>query len=129
MIFNILSNRSYQWQTLRNQHILKEKICQACGSNKKLQVHHIDPVHNNPDRELDPTNLVTLCSSCHFVFGHLMDYKSWNINVIDDIKVYNNKIQNRPYNIKTTVQRYEENTIYHIICSYIKFFFGGYYRS
>lgn len=128
-LINILSIRSSKWNSLRKQHLIKQPSCQACGSSKKLQVHHIDPVQNNPEKELDPTNLVTLCSSCHFVFGHLMDYKSWNINVIDDIKVYNIKIQNRPYNIKTAVQKYENNTIYRIIGYYIKYFFCWHNRS
>lgn len=127
-LFNLLSTRSSQWQALRKKHLEKEKLCCACASAKNLQVHHIDPVHRSPERELDPTNLVTLCQSCHLTFGHLMDYRSWNPDVIDDIKVYNNKIKNRPYNIKIIAQTYEKHTIYNIICNYIKFIFSWYNR-
>lgn len=123
------SNRSSKWKKIRGEHLEKEKTCQCCNSIKNLQVHHIDPVHNNPEKELDFNNLVTLCASCHFVFGHLMDYKSWNPAVIDDIKVYNNKIINRPYNIKMAVQNYEKFTLYGIIMYYINLWISWYNRS
>jgi len=69
----------------------------ACGACKKLEVHHIVPVHLNPDLELDPENLITLCDKyCHFIFGHLMDYKSWNVDVVNDSAEYLQKIKNKP---------------------------------
>lgn len=69
----------------------------ACGSCTKPEVHHIVPVHLNPDLELDPENLITLCDKyCHFVFGHLMDYKSWNVDVVGDSAEYLQKIKNKP---------------------------------
>jgi 5-methylcytosine-specific restriction protein A len=91
------ANRSPQWSTVRKQHLDKNNSCAACGKITKLEVHHIEPVHVNPDRELDPDNLITLCdSSCHLTFGHLMNYKSWNKEVISDCLVYLNKVKNRP---------------------------------
>lgn len=98
-MWSILSNRSSEWTYVRKQHLTKQPYCMACGSSKKLQVHHIEPFHVNPDRELDPTNLITLCSNCHLVFGHLMDYTSWNKDVENDTKVYYLKVQNRPYKV------------------------------
>lgn len=93
-----LSFRSWKWSDVRKEHLKKQPYCQACGRKTDLEVHHIEPVHLNPDRELDPSNLITLCSkSCHLTFGHLMDYKSWNVNVVEDAKNYLNKIQQRPY--------------------------------
>lgn len=91
------TTRSGSWPKVRKQHISKYPNCAACGKNVKVEVHHIEPVHLSPDKELDPENLITLCdSTCHLVFGHLMSYKSWNPNVIDDCKSYLNKIKNRP---------------------------------
>jgi hypothetical protein len=76
----------------------KSNLC-CLWSIKSLEVHHIEPVHLNPDRELDPSNLITLCSDpCHIVFGHFMDYKSWNINVVKDCSVYYNKCTLKPKN-------------------------------
>lgn len=92
------SVRSSRWKTLRSNHLKENPRCAACGRSTKVEVHHIEPVHLNPDRELDTSNLITLCDSpCHIVFGHFMDYKSWNPDVIKDCMVYFNKYQNRPY--------------------------------
>jgi len=90
--------RSPQWSSVRKNHLNNNNSCAACGRNKKLEVHHIEPVHINPDRELDPDNLITLCDDpCHFVFGHLLDYKSWNKNVVKDCLVYLNRVKNKPH--------------------------------
>ena len=70
----------------------------ACGSCKKPEVHHIVPVHLAPQLELDPENLITLCDKyCHFIFGHLMNYKSWNVDVLEDSKAYLQKIKDKRY--------------------------------
>lgn len=92
------SYRSPQWSSIRKNHLENNNTCAACGRSKKLEVHHIEPVHVNPDKELDPTNLITLCDDpCHFVFGHLLDYKSWNKNVVKDCLVYLNRVKNKPH--------------------------------
>lgn len=91
------ATRSPKWQTVRKQHLKNNPNCIACGKSKKVEVHHIEPVHISPDRELDPSNLVTLCADpCHIVFGHLLDFKSWNINVLKDCEVYYNKVIKKP---------------------------------
>lgn len=89
--------RSPQWSSVRKEHLSENNRCAACGRSKKLEVHHIEPVHLNPDRELDPSNLITLCDDpCHLLFGHLMNYKSWNKDVVIDCAVYLNKVKNKP---------------------------------
>jgi 5-methylcytosine-specific restriction enzyme A len=89
--------RSPKWRSIRNKHIKENPTCAACGRDNKLEVHHIEPVHLNPDRELDPTNLITLCGDpCHLLFGHLMNFKSYNREVVQDCLVYLEKIKNRP---------------------------------
>lgn len=91
------ASRSPKWSVIRKQFLQDNPCCAACGDCRKLEVHHIEPVHINPDRELDITNLITLCDSpCHLVFGHLMNYKSWNSNVIEDCKKYLSQIKHRP---------------------------------
>lgn len=90
--------RSPKWKNVRAEHLVQYPRCAACGRSLKLEVHHIEPVHINPERELDPSNLVTLCSTpCHIVFGHFMDWKSWNKDVIGDCGVYYTKYKNRPH--------------------------------
>lgn len=89
--------RSSSWSKVRLEHLKNYPNCAACGRNKKLEIHHIKPYSKYPELELDPDNLITLCDDpCHFVFGHLMNYKSWNPSVIEDCKIYNDKINKRP---------------------------------
>jgi|LakMenEpi03Aug12_release.lakeMendotaPanAssembly.Ray.scaffolds.fasta_scaffold02373_3 hypothetical protein len=98
-IFNFYTSRSSKWTNVRKQHLTENNSCCGCGKKDKLEVHHIEPVHVNSNRELDPSNLVTLCKSCHFTIGHLMDWSSWNIDVVSDCRVYLNKVSNRPYKL------------------------------
>lgn len=104
-MFNILSIFSYQryairspdWKSVRDNHIKNNPFCAACGTSKKLEVHHIVPVHIDPSKELDSSNLITLCNSkCHLLFGHLMWFKSWNPNVVEDCSIMLDKISTRP---------------------------------
>ena len=89
--------RSPKWPAVRKEHITKHPTCQACGSNKKPEVHHIVPVHLDPSLELDPNNLITLCDKyCHFALGHFMNYHSWNVNIVEDAAKYLKAIKNRP---------------------------------
>lgn len=113
------NNRSPEWPNIRKQHLEKQPECQACGTKNKLEVHHIEPFHVNPSRELDPNNLITLCGrNCHLVFGHLMDYSSWNDNVIEDCKVYLTKVNERPYKIH--IKSSKKSFIYNIIQNFYR---------
>lgn len=91
--------RTSGWSKLRKEHIKKQPSCMACGTKKELEVHHIVPVHLAPEFELNPNNLITLCYKCHFLIGHLKDYKSWNENVVQDSEILLKKIKNRPYSL------------------------------
>jgi hypothetical protein len=64
-----------------------------------VQVHHIFPFHycvllGWPDLELDQRNLITLCETesghveenHHLLIGHLDDFKSSNLDVVNDAK-------------------------------------------
>ncbi len=79
--------RSSQWPTARRKHLEIQPMCQCCGGTKNLNVHHIEPFHINPERELDPTNLITLCedgvggTNCHLLVGHGGNWKHVNPNV------------------------------------------------
>lgn len=82
--------RSNHWPTVRKHFVESNPACAACGGKDKLEVHHIQPFHLNPELELDPNNLIALCEStsygiiCHLVIGHNGDYKKINPNVIED---------------------------------------------
>lgn len=104
-MFNLFKNkviryasRSSLWGSIRKEFLSKNNQCAVCGRKKDLEVHHIIPVHVDPSLELDKDNLITLCAnSCHILFGHLMDFKSWNPNVIKDCDTMRDKISARIY--------------------------------
>lgn len=93
--------RSSAWPKVRAAHLKIQPTCQVCGGTDELNVHHIHPVHLHPDRELDETNLITLCEgshhlNCHLLFGHFQSWYSYNENVVEDCKLWLEKITKRP---------------------------------
>lgn len=88
--------RSPAWRALRNQHLKNNPNCIVCGSSKNVVPHHVVPFHVDPSRELDPTNLVTMCESptfnCHLFFGHLKRWSRHNPRVIEDAAVWRGRI-------------------------------------
>ena len=90
--------RSRKWPKERKEHIKKFPFCAACGTEKKLEVHHIQDFSSAPELELDPENLITLCRSgtqCHLTFGHLGSWKSINEQVISDSTWFKEKVEKR----------------------------------
>lgn len=92
----ILSVRSGKWATFRKEFLVKNPSCCACGTKKNLTVHHIVPVGVDASKELLEENCMTLCKTCHFVFGHLHSYTSWNEDVRKDCEAHLNKVRSRP---------------------------------
>lgn len=92
--------RASGWSKVRKTHLKINGFCKNCGKRKNLQVHHKVPFHVKPDWELEPANLITLCSNprCHLDKGHLGNFKSWNENVEFDCKMWFFKYMNRPFN-------------------------------
>ena len=78
--------RSPKWPHVEKLHLKLEPSCAACGSTKKLNVHHKKPFHLFPDLELDLNNLITLCmdKECHIKIGHGGDFKDYNPQVTED---------------------------------------------
>lgn len=89
-------SRSLHWGKVRDQFIKDNPACAVCGKKNGLNVHHQKPFHLYPSLELDPKNLITLCRVDHFIFGHLYNWKSYNINVREDAKEWRDKIRVRP---------------------------------
>jgi 5-methylcytosine-specific restriction endonuclease McrA len=87
--------RSGSWSRVRREHLSREPMCIACGRDKSLEVHHVQPFHENPELELDSQNLVSLCAEpCHFVFGHLLHWSASNPYVRDDAQAYRKRLKN-----------------------------------
>jgi 5-methylcytosine-specific restriction endonuclease McrA len=52
------------WRKLRAAHLEKHPWCRRCGA-KATEVDHIVPRRLAPERRLDPTNLQSICRTCH----------------------------------------------------------------
>lgn len=65
------SARGYDatWRRLRIMHLNREPLCRFCFDKgllvEALDVDHIQPIEEAPERRLDPTNLRSLCRPCH----------------------------------------------------------------
>jgi len=94
-----LFGRSSQWSRVRKEHLKKEPVCVICGSDK-VSVHHKIPFHLDESLELSENNLITLCdyrkNNCHYRFGHLFSYHSYNSNIEKDSVEWYGKIKERP---------------------------------
>jgi len=88
--------RSPKWNRVRDDFLRKHRDCTACGSGLDLEVHHVVPYHQRRDLELVESNLLVLCRDCHFYFGHLKDWTSYNESVRTDAANYRQKIRQRP---------------------------------
>ena len=58
---------SDDWKYLREKMINLRKVCEICGTNKKLLVHHknYDRVPQEKSRDL-----MVLCWDCHYKLHH-----------------------------------------------------------
>ena len=88
--------RSSRWKALRKRFIRQNPRCEACGAGNDLEAHHIFPYHLFPELELEEGNLITLCGTCHFVFGHLKDWGSYDPHVRMTAKWYRGRVDERP---------------------------------
>jgi 5-methylcytosine-specific restriction protein A len=60
---------SKQWRAIRNTHIREFPLCASCMEKGIVKegkvVDHVLPRRTHPHLELEPTNLKTMCHSCH----------------------------------------------------------------
>jgi hypothetical protein len=89
--------RSRKWPALRAAHLKRFPACAATGSTTDLEVHHVVPVHVDPERELDPGNLLTLSREAHFTLAHLRDWRAYNPAIVADAMILREKIRARRY--------------------------------
>lgn len=94
--------RSSHWPIVRKAFLARNPTCAVCGGTAKLEAHHIRPFHLDSSLELNEANLIALCENkkdginCHLAFGHLGNFKSFNVNVVADAAEWNEKITSRP---------------------------------
>jgi len=88
--------RSPLWRSVRAQYLKQYPGCAVCGTRDGVEVHHKLPYHLHPDLELRADNLIALCRDHHLLFGHLMNFKSYNAQVETDAAIWRDKIKARP---------------------------------
>lgn len=58
--------RDARWPALRLAAKRRDGFkCVTCGSRLRLEVDHVEPVRDAPERAFDLGNLQTLCGPCH----------------------------------------------------------------
>lgn len=62
--------KSGRWKKVRRQILLRDKCCILCLKRgyleyRRLQVHHIIKRTDNIELAYDPSNLITVCPTCH----------------------------------------------------------------
>jgi 5-methylcytosine-specific restriction endonuclease McrA len=67
----------YAWQRLRKRHLQGQPMCVRCGGPGQ-DVDHVVSVKRAPQRRLDPTNLQTMCHSCHSKATNAHDHPRLN---------------------------------------------------
>ena len=92
------ARRSPEWPAARAAWLKDHPACAACGITDSLEVHHIHSFATTPDRELDPTNFITLCEGkrqCHLRIGHSFNWQCLNPNSVEDAAVQAKRIRER----------------------------------
>lgn len=59
--------RGSRWHSIRRRILKRDKVCQCCGADGPLDVHHVIPfrVFADKDAANAESNLVALCKPCH----------------------------------------------------------------
>jgi len=90
------AKRSDKWPEVRKKFLALNPECKVCSTKENLEAHHVQVFHLHPDRELDFSNLIALCRTHHFEWGHYFNWSSWNENVRADVATFNAKVKGRP---------------------------------
>jgi 5-methylcytosine-specific restriction endonuclease McrA len=90
--------RSPRWPAVRKEWLTVHNCCAACQTTTALEVHHIEPFSKHPERELDPTNFITLCEGsrqCHLRIGHSFNWQAVNPHSVEDAAQQAKRIRER----------------------------------
>jgi 5-methylcytosine-specific restriction endonuclease McrA len=85
--------RSPKWREVRNNFLLENSLCEACGVKAEI-AHHILPYHLYPKLELDTSNLIVLCDECHLVLAHLKSFRRFDPDIKEVARLFRKKVEN-----------------------------------
>lgn len=83
-VANLRHRRSTEWPRVRRNWLKLHPVCEACGSQTDVEVHHVVPFHVDRSLELAAENLISLCESIgsqhHLRLGHTVWGRSgWSL--------------------------------------------------
>ena len=92
--------RSSNWSAVRRAFIDAHPFCAVCNKRGTLlspnEAHHKEMFNLRPELELEISNLITLCRRCHLIFGHLGNFRSYNVDIEVDARIWRDKLRLRP---------------------------------
>ena len=72
------------YNKFKNAVLERDKVCQCCGFDDDLEVHHIDGVYDNPELATDVNNGVVLCKYCHLKYHKIYTRYDTNRNEFNE---------------------------------------------
>lgn len=81
--------RDPDWHKASRAHLKANPRCVCCGQ-AATAVHHVVPVSRDKSLEMVPENWASVCDRCHFVVGHVCDWRDYNAEfwmTVDTIKL------------------------------------------
>jgi hypothetical protein len=89
-----------KFERLAKKFIAEHPNCLVCGGNQWLQCHHFYPWHLYPQYRYDVSTFRTLCMGpwhCHLIAGHAGDFKAFNQQQDELVKLLAECRQKRIY--------------------------------
>ena len=77
-----------EYNLWKNKVLKRDKICQCCGGDKYLEVHHIYNYHDYTDLRTDVENGIVLCKWCHGKFNSYYGHKGTPLNLFRFIRKF-----------------------------------------
>ena len=77
----IVKRDSKEYNRFREFVLKRDKVCQRCGGEEDLEVHHALPFKQYNSLGADPNNGIVLCKECHSEYHEVNGYKR-NVNPV-----------------------------------------------
>ena len=81
-----LDRNTKEYNLWKNKVLKRDKVCQCCGGDKYLEVHHIYNYHDYTDLRTDVENGIVLCKWCHGKFNSYYGHKGTPLNLFKFIR-------------------------------------------
>ena len=103
------ADRNPQWDNLRDECVIEQKVCQWCGTDKDLEGHHIIEFSYNPKYEMLKENIIVLCRKDHYQIGHGgVSWSKGNPYVKEECDAHREHIKHYAWKIKQLESQFDE---------------------